>query len=260
MIRYLTALFLLLMGTSTPFADANVTGHLTGAWIPAAIGPVRDGQIFAFSTAAGPPPHRGRALRTPDGRAVTDKNGKFSLELPAGTYYLSTRKRAAGDTPGPPQNGDLYGMSRDRKGDLVTYTVKSGETTDIGILRSAKVFKSQPVSITTGMTAITGVVKNEAGAPLAGMVVLVYVDPQVKGKPSFVSQETAADGKYVVLVDQEGKYFMTARAVNNSGRPKSGDLYGVYGGNAVQPVTVSEHAVTKGIDIQVGQFVDRRPK
>lgn len=258
--RYLSAFFLTLLWTSTVFADDAVIGRLSGAWIPPAIGPVSGGLIYAFNANSGPPPQRDRPLRSPDAVSVTDNEGKFSLELPQGAYYLSTRKQFNGDAPGPPQDGDLYGLIRDQKGKLILYTVKSGMTTDIGILRQATVYRERTIKLTKGMTAIAGSVKAIDGSPLADAVVLVYSNPQTQRKPDFVSHKTGKDGKYIVKVNREGLYFVTAREANNSGgRPKTGDLIGVYGGETAQPVTVKKNGVTKGIDIQIGQFVDNRP-
>jgi hypothetical protein len=83
----------------------------------------------------------------------------------------------------------------------------------------------------------------------------------MKRKPNFISHKTRKDGKYIVKVDHEGTYFLTARAATNSGgRPKAGDLFGAYGGETPQPVSVIKQSVTNEIDIQVGPFVDNRPE
>jgi hypothetical protein len=190
----------------------------------------------------------------------TDEKGKFSIELAEGTYYLSAQKKVGSDVPGPPQDGDLSGVIRDKKGEPIKYTVKRGKTTNIGILRKATVFKSPTIKTTEGMTAISGVVKTIDGSPLANVVVHVYDNQETKAKPNFVSNKTGKDGKYMVQVDQEGTYFVTVRAVNSGGRPKNGDIFGSYGGETAQPVTVKKQSVTNGIDIQIGQFVDKRPE
>jgi hypothetical protein len=260
MSRYLSTFFLLLLWTSTVIASENVSGRITGAWIPHNIGPISGGVIYAFNTNSGPPPRRERFLRAPDALATTNAEGKFSLELAEGTYYLSTRKKSDGNAPGPPQDGDLYGHIYDEKGELIKFTVKRGMTTDIGILRQASVFKSRATNISAGMTAITGMVTAPDGSPLADAVVQVYDNQEIKGKPLYVSQKTGKDGKYIVQVGQEGTYFVTIRAGYGGGRPQDGDLMGIYGGEKAKPVLVKKQSVTKGIDIQAGQFVDNRPE
>jgi hypothetical protein len=103
------------------------------------------------------------------------------------------------------------------------------------------------------------VVTGVNGSPLANAVVLVYDRPETNGKPSFISHKTKKDGKYLVQVDQEGNYYVTIRAVEGGGRPKPGDLFGVYGGETPVPVEVRRQHVTSGIDIKVTPFSDIRP-
>ncbi|MDA8430762.1 MAG: carboxypeptidase-like regulatory domain-containing protein [Geobacteraceae bacterium] len=265
MSRYLTVLCIMLLWTAAAIAGDNVSGHITGAWIPHNIGPISGGVIYAFDANAGRSPQRDRSRRVPDAMAVTDDKGKFTLELAEGSYYLSTRKRYAGNIPGPPQDGDLYGLSRDKTGKPITYTVKRGKTTDIGILRRATVYKSRTRTISadaaanSDMATIAGTLKAADGSPLAGAVVQLYANPEVTGRPIYVSHKTGKDGKYRVQIDEEGTYFVTARAGYGGGRPRAGDLYGVYGGDTAQPITVKKQGETAGIDIQVGKFIDRRP-
>lgn len=262
--RYLSVLLLFLLCVSTALADEDVTGRLTGAWIPSRIGPVSGGLIYVYNVNSGPPPNRQRSRRPPDALAVTDEKGKFFLELEEGTYYLSTRKRKDGDGPGPPQDGDLYGLSLDKKGRPVKYTVKRGKTTNIGILRRASVYKSRDIknpgvlTAAKDKTAISGTLRAPDGSPLAGAVVQVYANQDVKGRPIYISHRTDKDGKYTVLIEQEGTYFLSVRAEYGGGRPHAGDIIGIYGGEPAQPVEVKMHNVTSDIDIQVGKFVDNR--
>jgi hypothetical protein len=109
------------------------------------------------------------------------------------------------------------------------------------------------------MTAITGVVKAISGSPLSDAVVLAYDNPNIMGRPKYISQKTGKDGKYLIQVDLEGTYYVTIRAAKGGGRPQSGDISGSYGGEVAQPVTVSDHKITAGIDIQTVKFVDNRP-
>lgn len=217
--------------------------------VPRNIGPVEGGLIYIFNTNSGPPPQTNRFfIRIPDAVERTNKDGRFSIELEEGTYYLSA-----------PQDGDLSGVIRDEKGNPIKHTVRRGKTTDIGIMQKTTVYKTPTIKITKGMTAIAGSVKAIGGFPLADAVVLVYDNPEIKGKPHYISHKTGKDGKYIVQVDQEGTYFVTIRAVNGGGRPQTGDLTGTYGGETALPVTVVKQNVTKGIDIRVGQFIDKRP-
>lgn len=263
--RYLSVFIFILLWASTSFAEEKAPGRISGAWIPRNIGPISGGLVYVYNVDFGPPPNRERSRRVPDALAITDNKGRFSLDLPEGAYYLSTRKKTAGDTPGPPQDGDLYGLSRNKNGTTIKYVVESGKTTDIGILRRATVYKSRSSkntgdkSATSGITAITGRITASDGLPIAGAVVQVYASPENQGKPIYVSKRSGKDGKYLVQVDQEGIYYLIVRSGYGAGRPQTGEMHGTYGGEIAQPVTVRKLIETKGIDIQVGQFIDNKP-
>ena len=257
--RYLSAVFIVLLAATASEAAENAAGRLTGAWVPPDIGPVSGGMIYAFNTNSGPPPRQDRSLRLPDAIAVTDADGRFSLELDEGTYYLSTRKQYQGETPGPPQEGDLYGLVRDQHGNLSAFAVKSGRTTDIGVVQRATVFKPRAAALPVGAIGISGTIKTADGKPMADAIVLVYDNPQIRDKPSYASHKTGSDGKYTVLVDRKGTYFAAVHAANGTGRPQDGDPYGVYGGETAAPIRVGKNRITTGINILVGPFVPKRP-
>jgi hypothetical protein len=252
--------FFVLLWCSVAIADGNDSGRITGAWVPRNIGPITNGLIYLFNANLGPPPKTDRFFRRiPDAVGKTTEDGKFIIELANGSYYLSVQKKVGGDLPGPPQDGDLSGVIRDKRGNPIIYKIKSGKITDIGMIRQATVYKTPFIKLTKGMTAITGVVKADDGLPLADAVVLVYDNPTINGKPNFISHKTGRDGKYIVQVDHEGTYYVTIRAVNGGGRPQPGDMVGSYGGETAKPVTVKMLNVTKGVDIQVRHFADKRP-
>jgi hypothetical protein len=274
---YFAAFFLLFLWASVAIANENNTGQISGAWIPRNSRPISGAHIYAFNTNSGPPPLLyaldsksllERSRRVPDAQSISSNEGKFLLELVEGTYYLLARKNSEGDISGPPKDGELYGLSRGKKGEPVKYVVKRGKVTKIGALRHASVFKSPITKTTTGTipdtenTAITGMLKALDGTPLFNAIVLVYDNQEIKGKPIYVSQPTGKDGKYIVKIDKEGTYFVAVRVEYGGGRLKTGDISGTYGGKMAEPVVVREMVVTKGIDIQVkkSQFDSRRPE
>ena len=257
--RSVLALLLVLLISIPALAADGGAAHITGAWVPPKIGPVAGGMIYAFDVKAGPPPSRGGARRLADAIATTDAAGKFSIELPGGSYYISAWKRTS-EVPGPPQDGDLHGLSRDEKGAPAVYTVKAGQTLDIGTMRQGTIFRSSTPDVPADATAISGTLRAPDGSPLSGAVVEVYTNPAITGKPVYVSPQSGTDGKYLIRVDREGTYYVAVRAGYAGGRPRSGDMYGLYGGENAKPVQVRAHTVTSGIDIQVGAFVDNRPQ
>lgn len=239
-------------------AAGGVTGRLTGAWIPLDSPPVSGGQVYAFRTAAGPP-KRDRALHPPDGVATTNAHGKFTMDLPDGTYYLSVRKQPGKAAPGPPRDGELYGLIYGQDGKLNEYIVKRGETTDAGVLRRATPYKSRPVATPDGVTAISGMIRGSDGSPAADAVVHVYETPDTRGKPRYISRKTGNDGNYVVVLEKEGTYFLIARTEHERGRPGNAGTAGALAGSAAREVTVQKQGA-KGIDISMGKTVNSRPQ
>jgi hypothetical protein len=259
MSKYILVILSVMLWAVTANADESGTGKVTGAWILPNKTPVEGGLIYAFNADTGPPPLRNESRRVPDSVVVTNEKGEFTLELPEGSYYLSVLKKKDGAAPGPPQDGDLHGLSRDKKGNPVKYSVKKGKTRNIGLLHHSAPFTTPDMKIPEGMTAISGTIKAEDGTPLEGAVVQVYTEQEARGKPAFVSPRTQKDGRYVVKVETAGTYFLTVRRGYGGGRPQSGEVLGVYGGETAQPIVVKAKSVTKGIDLQVGTFVDNRP-
>ncbi|WP_214171585.1 carboxypeptidase-like regulatory domain-containing protein [Geoanaerobacter pelophilus] len=260
MIRYCLLLLILLASVLSAKAEVQGSGKITGAWIAPPKGPIAGALVYAFNAESGPPPTPERYWRVPDGMAVTDNNGKFSLDLPDGTYYLGTLKKPKGNQPGPPADGDLYFFSRDAKGAPKKYVVTGGSSLSAGTFRKAEPFKTPAIKITDGITAITGTVKGDDGVPVAGVMVLAYLNEEMTGRPLFVSFRTGKDGRYLLQVDQAGTYYLKIRSSYGGGRPHSGDILGKYGGETPIPVQVGNNIITKGIDITVERFEDMRPE
>lgn len=252
-------LFAIMAVTSIASANEGTPGQLVGAWVPSKIGPISGAFIYAFDANAGPPPYRGGARRVANSVATTGDNGKFTMKLPEGSYYLSAWKKS-GDNPGPPNEGELHGLSRNKKGEPIKYRIKGGETTDVGSLHFGSNFKPPAPQTAADLTGIDGTIKTPEGTPISDAVVMVYNDPNMQGKPSYVGRRTGKDGHYLVQVDQEGTYYVSVRNDYGIGRPESGDAVGLYGKGTAEPVTVKKQTLTKGIDICLGQFIDHRPQ
>jgi hypothetical protein len=260
MIRYCSILLILILSAASVVAEEQVSGEISGAWITPKEGPIIEAMVYAFNAASGPPPLPEQYWRVPFDIGFTDVKGNFSMKVAVGTYYLGTLKKAAGNKPGPPEDGDLFFFSRDEKGVPKKYTVSSGNPLDVGVFRESAQFKVPAVKITDGITAITGIVKEPDGAPVAGVMVFAYHEPEMTGRPLFVSFRTGKDGKYLLQLSEKGVYYLKSRNFYGGGRPSSGDIFGKYGGETPIPVNVNNKAVTKGIDITVERFVDKRPQ
>ena len=215
-------------------------------------------QVLLFNMAVGPPPASDKYLRIPDVTTTIDSDGKFSVAVAAGKYYLVMRKRADENTVGPPQDGDLQFYSRDKKGAARHFLVKAGMKTDIGTITESTVFQKKPSLHEKGMTAIEGTVTDEQGLPVEGVRVFVYVSPEMKGKPQYASEGTGKDGKYLINVYEKGTYYLKARSHYGGGKPSEGEFLGGYGKPAApEVVQVKKGKIRSGVDIKTKMFSER---
>lgn len=241
-------------------ADGGGVGRITGTLLKKEGGPMANGTLFLFNEKTGPPPAPEKYWRVPDEIVRLDAEGKFSASVPAGTYYLGAIKRFEGEELGALKEGDFYLANRDEKGVLRKYTIKDGETTEIGTLAKAVPFKRKKPLKNESITAIEGTVVNEAGKPVERALVFAYVSPTMVGKPLFASERTGTDGKYLLRVAEGGTFYLKSREVYGGGAPKAGEIIGGYGEREPTPVKVDTGKTVKGIDLKVIHFRGQGPK
>jgi len=239
---------------STWVAAGEPRGTLTGQLLMKGGRPMAGGTVFLFAAEAGPPPAPERYWRVPDEVMTLDADGRFSLELRPGSYHVGGVKRAKELEIGPPHAGDQFLTSRDERGEPRSFTVREGETTDIGSLGDAVPFDPALCGRREGITGIEGTIVDPAGRPVAGALVFAYVNPDMSGKPLFVSNRSGADGRYLLRVGEGGRYFLKVRDLYGGGPPAEGAVMGVYGDSAPQPLMVRTGALTSGADVRVVRF------
>lgn len=250
-------IFILLFMAVISFADTG-DGVLKGIWKTSALGPMIGGQVLLFNSATGPPPSSNKYLRLPDAGTSIDSEGKFSVKVPAGEYYLVMRKRMNQNIAGPPQEGDLQYYARLKNGNAIAYKVTAGQAMDVGTVTVAEPFRKEKPVAMDGLTGIAGTVTDDQGLPVAGVRVFAYDSPKMQGKPLYASAETGADGKYFLNVLQKGTYYLKVRTHYGGGKPTDGEFMGSYGKpGAPAVVDVETGKVMKGIDIQGIKFVDK---
>lgn len=212
------------------------------------------GTVFLFAAEAGPPPVPERYWRVPDEVMTLDADGRFSIELIPGSYHVGGVKREKEQEIGPPRVGDHFLTSRDERGEPRSFTVRGGETTDIGSLGDAVPFDPALAGKREGVTGIEGTIVDPAGKPVPGALVFAYSNPDMSGKPLFVSERSGADGRYLLRVSEGGRYFLKVRDVYGGGPPAEGAVMGVYGDSVPQPLMVRTGALTPGADVRVVRF------
>lgn len=232
------------------------TGTMSGQIMPGADIPAKGWVAYFFNAETGPPPDLNKYRRIPDENVPVGDDGRFTIGLVEGVYYIAVVKRLSGRTVGPPDPGDYFICPRDNNGNPKSYVVKAGENIDTGVISGAETFKGLSQE---GVSGIEGIILDSDGKPVNGAVVLAF---QTKGeirKPLFVSNLTGNDGKYFIRV-AEGIYYLKVRAGYGGGSPVEGEIIGDFGENKPDAVTVAKGQGIKGINIKVVKFPGRGPK
>ncbi len=255
--RMLTVFIMVLLLVQSVYAQEKKTGRISGQLMIKDGGPMSDGAVFFFNDKAGPPPSSNRYWRVPDVIGYLDAEGKFSVELLEGKYYMGAVKRIGEKKVGPPDEGDYFYINEDKEGNPEAYIVKAGKSVNIGVRAEAEPFKKEtPPDI----TAIKGTIYEMGQKPVEGAIVFAYPSPNMLGLPLFVSDRTGKDGKYLLKVSQGGKYYLRVRDLYGGGPPVAGAVMGAYGEKAPAAVEVKTGNIEKGVDITVLRQPERGPK
>ncbi len=155
---------------------------------------------------------RKSSLRGPDyiAQSKIDKDGSFKIDLKEGSFYISARERK-GSFVGPLKEGD-------KSAEYSANPVKISEGYyDVGVLRlknldSKKLSELKNIGyFKEGVAEVSGIVVDEDGKPLKNVYVLAYKDQEMVGRPVTISIPSGADGRFVIKLPEEGKYYIGAR-------------------------------------------------
>jgi hypothetical protein len=189
-----------------------------------------------------------------------DGEGRFHVELAAGTYYVGAIKRASEQRLGPPEDGDLFYISRHKDGKPKAFRLRSGEKNNIGAVTEAVTFHKGPTPADK-TTSIEGSVFNLAdGKPMEGALVYAYRTPEMAGKPLYVSHRSEKSGRFILRVAEGGTFYLKVRDVYGGGPPETGNIMGGYGEEYPTGVVVKTGETTKGISIPAIRFPGRGPQ
>jgi hypothetical protein len=155
---------------------------------------------------------------------ITEVDGVYNIIVPGGEYRLVARKRLSGAIGGPLRNGDMVGK---RPETLVTHSsVVSGLDIVMRVFEQGQ--EGDPSKILKTNTVLAGVIRDEAGDPLAGAHAFAYQGDFRKDPPDFLSPITVQDGRFTLSLPGGGEYTIGARK-GFRGRPRTGDLIGFWG-------------------------------
>ena len=180
--------------------------------------------------------------------APTDEQGYFELPLTVGTYYLVVRVRQSGQMAGPLKAGDLFGFLA---GNPLVINEGAPARVHIPLIEVPEKVSRHAANL-FGNTSISGVVLDQKGEPVAGLQVLLYEDSMMLNRPLYVSQKTAADGRYQLSFPKGGHYYLAARN-ELGGTPAPGETYGRYQGTPDHSIKIETGKALVDIEIVVDE-------
>lgn len=181
----------------------------------------------------------------------TGSDGRYTVEVPAGTFYVVARKRTSGDPSGPLSKGDLYSEHQ-----RVITTVVDGKLSVVDLTVApvkAPMFFKKAMTEQETSTGIRGRLIDATGKPVPGSFAVAYTDADVKRLPDYASTLSDGQGRFVIYLPEAGDYYLGAR-VHAWDMPHPGELYGKYGGDTPTPVSVTQDEFVTDIEIVLTPF------
>lgn len=232
-------------GPPAPVAEDEPPGAGGVAGVVTADGvPLGDANVFAYLRTGNAFRDMGFAASAPTG-----PDGRFSLELPPGRYYIVARKRAAGGVAGPLRKGDAFGY-------LPANPVDVAAGAFLRVTLPATTLRLRNIPAYAAGAAATAFVEGRIlgvdGKPRRGVHAALYDNPDLLNRPVFMSDVSGDDGRFRLPVPVPGVYWLGARS-GYGGSPTPGDLYGRYEGNADHTVEVRDGDRLTGFDVVVSE-------
>ncbi len=213
-------------------ADTGVSGQITYQGEPVSRAFV---YIYTETDAGLVGPSYGEAVQA-------DKEGHFTINLPAGRYSLVARKRADGSRSGTLAPGDLNAHYPGNPVD-----VRSGEISLLDDFTLSKVDagvhaqrQADGVFAKTE-TLLHGQVVDADDLPVSDVYLFAYLDSRMVGKPVHMSVPTGADGRFSLFLSDGGTYYIGARSAFG-GPLEPGEWVGTFDGQPDHSVTVTRGA------------------
>ncbi|MDF1552823.1 MAG: NosD domain-containing protein [Deferrisomatales bacterium] len=195
---------------------------------------------------------RGPDLFGPQGPVLggTGIDGRFSVEVPPGTYYLVASKRQGGSALGPLAVGDLYGYY-----DGNPVSLQQGRALDVTIQVAEKLRDPLVAGEAKGLRGIRGVIRDPSGKAAPGVYAYASESPNLMTgmMPPFRSEPVSRDGGYFIALQEPGTYYVGARS-GYGGPPLPGEWFGFHGQDQPAAVPVGVGGTVPQVDITVRQM------
>ncbi len=190
--------------------------------------PLPGGIVSFFNSEGGPPPMWGGIQRVPEFVGRVDTEGKFSVKLVPGKYYMGALIITDPQRgPGPPKPGESFFFAANDKGGLWVLEVAPRSTKDVGTITTAK---SDAFPASKDYFTVEGIVQDDQGKPFPQTIIMVKAKPN-DFRPIMVSERTGKDGRFKLQLPP-GTYYLMSRQVADKmpvGRPLPGNYVGTYG-------------------------------
>lgn len=250
----LAAILCLLGGSIATAAEPGRTGTVSGRFLGEGKEPMAKGSVVLFKRGSGPPPAPDKYWLVPDHVETMDDDGRFTVTVEEGTYFLAAIKRHDHLEIGPPRAGELFLIAADDKGKPLTFDVKGNGAVNAGTIGGARPISKETGMVRPGSTAIEGRLVDGEGRPVEGAVVFAFTSPEMQGKPLYVSERSDSEGKYLLRVAEGGTYYLRVRSAYGGGMPAEGALFATLGGDVPAATSVTSGEVRKDVTIPVGRF------
>lgn len=227
--------------------------------------PVKDAYVAVYRE--GTPLLKGLGFRTESNLP----DGTFNLLIPPGKFTVIAKKMIDKKRIRPLKEGDLYcyypanpievPTDRTIKIEIPCYP-KSDRTAFVNVpqIKNNDYTTLQKMS-DLPRSGIKGKITDLEGKPVPGMYVMahhqdtpVFMMFNISHGTEYVT-ETDKDGNYFIPIDKEGNFYMIARNTLGGG-PHRGEIYGLYGDNAMHVVSLKKGELIEHIDIKVSSALD----
>lgn len=234
-------------------AADNLPGGLAGQVMIDDKTPMPHGVVLLYDERLGPPPSLGRYWRVPDLITLLGKEGRFSVEVKKGTYYLQVAQKSPGAEVGPAVEKEYLYFHGDADGNARPLVVGGNDHINLGRLK-AFLWSPDMVKRDKGITSVEGVVVDTDGTPVERAIVLAYYNPEGNGRPVFVSDRTDNKGRYQLRTNDGGTFYLKVRSVVGGGKPSSGEYLNTTKEFIPVAVTLKKNERVQGVTLKVMKF------
>lgn len=229
-------------------------GTVTGQVMIDATTPMAKGVVLLYSNFTGPPPNPYKYWRIPDQVFPADNDGKFSLNLPPGEWYMMIAQKKQDTEIGPPLESEFLYFHGDSSGNARAIPVTDQGTVDLGKLTGTFTWLPAMSERSKGITSVEGVVLTAEGKPVPNLVVLAFYTPETRRRPAFVSERTDKDGKFIIRVAGGGDYWLKVRGIIGGGAPATGEYQNTTDEFTPFMVSLENDQKLEGVILNVKEF------